>query len=101
MNQATVRTAPWRQRCREEGIDPAEVDMVASRYAAYRDYMGQRGGGLPLDDWFRYYKVEKESEAGYQAGGVVSECTATGEATAQEALVQPVFLELLKLRLQG
>jgi hypothetical protein len=92
----------WRSQCRDRRIDPAEVEMVASRYVAYRDYMQPRGGGLPLSGWFRFYCQEKASESGDQAGGVVSECSATGEAVEQAMLRDPRgFLEILRLQLES
>lgn len=91
----------WRSQCRARRIDPAEVEMVASRYVAYRDYMQPRGGGLPLAGWFRFYCQEKASESGDQTGGVVSECSATGEAIGQAVLGDPrAFLEILRLQIE-
>lgn len=91
----------WRSQCRARGIDPAEIEMVASRYIAYRDYMKPHGGGLPLNGWFRFYCQEKASESGDQTGGVVSECSATGEAVQQTMLGDPrAFLEILRLQLE-
>jgi hypothetical protein len=87
----------WRVRCRAAGIDPAEVEMVAGRYRAYRDFMASRGGGLTLDEWFRFYRLEKQSESPDQTGGVVSGCSATGEAVEQTVLTRPAeFLALLR-----
>jgi hypothetical protein len=94
---ASVATAPWRSRARAAGIDPAEVEMVSGRYRAYRDYMAPRGGGLTLEAWFRFYRQEKQSESPDQTGGVVSGCSATGEAVEQTVLTKPgEFLALLK-----
>ncbi len=74
--------------------------MVASRYMAYRTYMKDHGGGLPLTGWFRFYRQEKASESGAQGGGVVSDCSATGEAIEQNVLTDPQgFLEILRLQL--
>lgn len=71
--------------------------MVSGRYRAYRDYMAPKGGGLTLEAWFRFYRLEKQSEAPDQTGGVVSGCSATGEATEQSVLTRPAdFLALLK-----
>ncbi|MBN8281396.1 MAG: hypothetical protein J0M16_12370 [Gammaproteobacteria bacterium] len=87
----------WRARARAAGIDPGEVGMVADRYRAYRDYMDPRGGGLSLEAWFRFYRLEKQSELPDQTGGVVSGCSATGEAVEQTVLTRPgEFLALLK-----
>jgi len=74
--------------------------MVSSRYRAYRDYMAPKGGGLALEAWFRFYRLEKQSESPDQTGGVVSGCSATGEATEQNVLTNPrAFLEILKEQL--
>lgn len=90
----------WRQQARDRGIDPAEVEMVSGRYRAYRDYMATRGGGLTLEAWFRFYRQEKQSESPDQTGGVVSGCSATGEAITQNVLTDPAgFLDLLRLEL--
>lgn len=71
--------------------------MVSGRYRAYRDYMATRGGGLALEAWFRFYRLEKQSESPDQTGGVVSGCSATGEATEQNVLTRPAeFLALLR-----
>ena len=75
--------------------------MVSGRYVAYRDFMAPRGGGLSLDEWFRFYRLEKQSESPDQTGGVVSGCSATGEAVEQNVLTSPtVFLALLKDQLE-
>jgi len=98
MSASTPTTAPaWRGRARAAGIDPAEVEMVAGRYRAYRDFMASQGGGLTLEAWFRFYRLEKQSESPDQTGGVVSGCSATGEATEQSVLSRPAeFLALLR-----
>lgn len=100
------RDAAWRQRARAQGIDPAEVEMVSSRYRAYRDFMAKQGpdhgGGLPLEGWFRFYRLEKQSESPDQTGGVISGCSATGEAIEQNVLTSPgPFLALLKEQLDS
>lgn len=89
--------AAWRTHCRETGIDPVEVQMVASRYRAYRDFIEPQGGGLALDGWFRFYHMEKQSESPDQKGSVVGGCSATGEAVKQDVLSNPAaFLVILK-----
>lgn len=91
------QAADWRARARAAGIDPAEVEMVSSRFRAYRDFMAPQGGGLALEAWFRFYRLEKQSESPDQTGGVVSGCSATGEATEQNVLTRPAeFLALLR-----
>lgn len=102
VRQPESLASDWRMQCRAQRIDPAEVEMVASRYVAYRDYMKPRGGGLPLAGWFRFYCQEKASESGDQTGGVVGGCSATGEATEQTMLGDPQsFLEILRLQLKN
>ena len=91
----------WRNRCVEAGIDPAEILMVASRYRAYRDFMATRGGGLNLVEWFRFYRLEKQSESPDQNGGVVSGCSATGAAIEQNVLTSPgAFFAILVEQLE-
>lgn len=72
--------------------------MVASRFSAYRQFMAERGGGMALDAWFRFYLFEKQSESGYQAGAPVTGCSAQGEAKGQSSVENPrAFLEVLRL----
>ena len=74
--------------------------MVSGRYVAYRDFMGPRGGGLSLEGWFRFYRREKQSESPDQKGGVVSGCSATGEAVEQNVLTSPdAFFAILQQQL--
>jgi hypothetical protein len=92
------RTADWRAACRAAGLDPPEVELVVDRYRAYRDYMRGQPGALPLETWFRFYRLEKQSENPDQQGGVISGCSATGEATPQNVLNSPAaFLSMLQL----
>jgi hypothetical protein len=85
------------ERCRAQGMDPEEVAMVADRYAAYQRFTATGPGGLPLEGWFRFYCIEKESELGDNAKGVVSSCSATGEANPHQYLTQPgPFLALVR-----
>ena len=101
VTQPESTSSDWRSLCRVRRIDPAEVEMVASRYTAYRTYMKDHGGGLPLAGWFRFYRQEKASESGDQTGGVVGGCSATGEAIEQNVLTDPQgFLEILRLQLE-
>jgi hypothetical protein len=99
-SQPAPQHPDWRQHCAALGLDAEEVGMVASRYRAYAGYMAQRGGGMDLDAWFRFYLFEKRSESGYQSGAPVSGCSAQGEATGQSSVDNPAgFLEVLKLHL--
>jgi hypothetical protein len=63
--------------------------------------MARRGGGLSLVEWFRFYRLEKRSESPDQTGGVVSGCSATGEAVAQNVLTNPeAFFAVLQDQLR-
>jgi hypothetical protein len=99
MNPTAPRPLPsWKAACKSEAMDPGEVEMVADRYVAYRDFMAGKPGALEIADWFRFYRMEKESEIG--SDGVVSGCSATGDAIEQACLARPrEFLAVLKLRL--
>lgn len=92
-----MESKSWQAACAAAGIDPAEVRQVADRYAAYSRYMGSRGHGLGVEQWFGFYRMEKSSEAGAQAGRPVSGCSAGGEAGPSALLAQPErFLECLQ-----
>ena len=90
-------TDQWQQMCATESIDPREVELIHERYAAYRDFTGQGPGNpISLDQWFRFYHLEKNSE-GVQAGAPVEGCSADGDAVNQACLERPgVFLAVLK-----
>jgi hypothetical protein len=101
MTELAKAVPTWRTRCLEAGIDPAELLMVSSRYRAYRDFMAPRGGGLTLTEWFRFYRLEKQSESPDQKGGVGSGCSATGEAIEQNVLTSPgAFFAILAEQLE-
>ncbi len=53
----------WRARCIELGLDPQELRAVSQRYDMYRSYTDEQGGDtLPLDHWYKWYRIEKLSE---------------------------------------
>jgi hypothetical protein len=84
----------FRDRCSDRGIDPDEVVVVAERYAAYRRFTP--AGGLPLEAWFRFYRLEKAADVGEEGRGTVSSCSATGEGRGHAFLDRPdEFLGLL------
>jgi len=88
--------AVWRVLCRELNIDPAEVETVAGHYAAYREYTeNARGSPLPLENWFRWYHVEKSSEAG-ELGASPSGCSVDPAAEGKALIRDPdAFLRAL------
>ncbi len=93
-----MNSTSWQAACTAAKIDPAEVRQVADRYAAYARFMGSRGGGLTLEQWFAFYRMEKSAEAGAQAGEPVGGCSAEGEPGPSGLLAEPEqFLDLLRL----
>lgn len=87
----------WLELCRTSGIDPQEVRLIYDRYDAYREFTGKNtGSAIPVEQWFRFYHLEKNSE-GMQAGALVDGCSADGDAVNNACLRRPgAFLEVLK-----
>ena len=87
----------WLELCRATGIDPQEVRLIYDRYDAYRGFtVKATGSSLPLEQWFRFYHLEKDSE-GLQAGAPVEGCSADGDAVNNACLRHPgVFLEVMQ-----
>ncbi|RMF97972.1 MAG: hypothetical protein D6727_04265 [Gammaproteobacteria bacterium] len=86
----------WRDLARHRGIDPDEVRLVYTRYAAQHRHAqaGQREP-LPLDRWFRFYVLEKSSE-GRQAGPAPGACSIGSDAVNDACIERPrAFLEVL------
>ncbi len=86
----------WREHCLSTGIDPQDVRLIHARYDAYRDFTEKNSGSaIPLEQWFRFYHLEKNSE-GLQAGAPADGCSADGDAVNNACLLRPVeFLEAL------
>jgi hypothetical protein len=87
----------WLELCRTGGIDPQEVRLIYERFDAYRGFTEQKtGSAIPVEQWFRFYYLEKNSE-GLQAGVPVGGCSADGDAVNNACLARPgEFLEVLK-----
>ena len=86
----------WLELCQSTGIDPQEVRLIHDRYAAYRSFTEKNSGSvISLEQWFRFYHLEKNSE-GLQAGAPVDGCSADGDAVNNACLQRPAeFLEAL------
>jgi len=87
----------WRDECREERIDPDEVRLVYQRYEAYRRFTDSGAGeAIALEQWFRFYHLEKSTE-GIQAGAPApGGCSADGDAVNNACLKKPAgFLRVL------
>ena len=91
----------WLDLCREYRIDPDEVRIVFSRYDAYRKFMAKgRDPDIALDQWFRFYHMEKASEAGGETGPAPSGCSVDSGAVNNACIKRPsVFLTVLKVYL--
>jgi len=87
----------WLELCRTTEIDPQEVQLIYGRYDAYRDFTEKNTGScIPVEQWFHFYYLEKNSE-GLQVGVPVEGCSADGDAVNNACLRRPgIFLEVLK-----
>ena len=86
----------WLELCRTIEIDPQEVRLIYARYDAYRGFNEKTTGtSLAVEQWFRFYHQEKNSE-GLQADVPVKGCSADGTAVNNACLRRPgAFLEVL------
>ena len=92
------KTSSWRQRCINIGLDPQEVKSVSSRYDMYKTYTdANRGNTLPLDRWYKWYRVEKLSEGHAMLAPPVTGCSIGPDTGPEGAVVsEHDFLELLE-----
>ena len=90
-------TANWRQRCRQLGLDPQEVKAVSARYDMYKAYTDERtGDSLPLERWYKWYRVEKLSEGHAMQTPPAQDCSVGPEISADTPVVSEAdFLQLL------
>lgn len=94
MNKQSARH--WLELCRTEGIDPDEVRLVFSRYDAYREYTDKLSQAIPLEQWFRFYRIEKSSE-GDESEPAPSGCSVDSDAVNNACISRPTeFLAALK-----
>jgi len=87
----------WQELCRELEVDPEEVRIVFSRYDAYRQFTANGNGDrLSIDQWFRFYHLEKTSE-GEQAGPAPSGCSVDSQAVNNACIKRPnAFIKVLR-----
>ena len=87
----------WRDLCGESGIDPEEVRLVFTRYDAYRKYTNtQHNRAIALEQWFRFYHMEKASE-GDEAQPAPSGCSVDSDAVNNACIKRPTeFLKVLQ-----
>ena len=87
----------WISLAHAEGVDPAEVRLVLSRYQAYLRYYqtGRRGDPLPLETWFNWFHMETASEV-QQNAPTASGCSVDPNARNRGAISKPeAFLKVL------
>lgn len=89
----------WRIRCTELGLDPQEVKAVSGRYDMYARYTSSQGSEvLPLDRWYKWYRVEKLSEGHAMLTPPVAGCSVGADTMPAGPVVgESDFLQLLEL----
>jgi hypothetical protein len=89
----------WRQLCTELGLDAQEVKNVSKRYDMYKRYNDEQGGDtLPLERWYKWYRVEKLSEGHAMLAPPAEGCSIDPDAGPQGPVVSEAdFLALLLL----
>jgi len=88
----------WQERCTEIGLDHEEVRKVSQRFDMYKEYTDKSSAEtLPLDRWYKWYRVEKLSEGHGTATPPVSGCSITFNQTDRGPVVsEQDFLNLLR-----
>ena len=88
--------ADWQALARDKRIDPDEVRLVFERYDAQRRFNEGRGAALALEQWFRFYHLEKSGE-GEQTQPAPSGCSVDSDAVNNACIRRPAdFLQVLK-----
>ena len=83
----------WISLCTSYGLDPDEVRIVSGRYDMYKDYTDP-GSALPLERWYKWYRIEGHAAI----GGSVAGCSIEPEAAAREQVLgEADFLQVLEL----
>ena len=90
---------PWQLRCAELGLDTQEVKSVSRRYDMYERFTGSQGSQvLPLDRWYKWYRIEKLSEGHAMLAPPVAGCSVGPDTVASgPAVSEEEFLQLLIL----
>ena len=94
-----TKTERWRNECTELGLDPQQVKSVSSRYDMYARYTNSQGSEvLPLDRWYKWYRIEKLSEGHAMLAPPVAGCSVGPDTAASGPVVSETdFLRLLEL----
>ncbi len=87
----------WESLAHDLQIDSREVRLVYERYAARLRFAEQQQiEPIALEQWFRFYYLEKTTE-GEQAGPAPSGCSVDGDAVNNACIKRPrEFLRLLQ-----
>jgi hypothetical protein len=104
-NKSARKTAPaamdgaedWQDLCRKLKVNPEEVRLVFARYDAYRQFnAGGNSDLISIDQWFRFYHMEKASE-GSQTGPEPSGCSVDSGAVNDACIKRPdSFIQVLR-----
>jgi hypothetical protein len=91
-------TTDWQTRCTEIGLDTEEVRKVSHRYDMYKDYTDNSSSEtLPLDRWYKWYRVEKISEGHGMATPPAEGCSVTfNQSDRGPVISEQDFLNLLQ-----
>ena len=93
---STASGGDWQSLAHEKRIDPDEVRLVFERYDAQRRFNRGRGTPLALEQWFRFYHLEKSGE-GEQSQPAPSGCSVDSDAVNNACIRRPAeFLQVLK-----
>jgi len=98
-----MNTAPqWLIDAKSLGLDPDEIRRVSERYDMHRDYNTKlEAEVLPLERWYRWYRIEKISEGHGMIQPPAQGCSvseaAPAELPAGDVVSESRFLALLEL----
>ncbi len=89
----------WRQTCEQMGLDPQELRKVSSRYDMYQTYtVDKTGECLPLERWYKWYRIEKLSEGHAARTPPADGCSIGPDTAASEPVIsERDFLQLLQM----
>jgi len=94
-------TQDWRAQCAALGLDPQDVKNVSGRYDMHVQYNSEHGASvLPLQRWYKWYRVEKLSEGHAMLQPPPSGCSIgpdSNQAEAAQIVGEQEFLQLLEL----
>ena len=81
------------------GLDPLEVRKVSSRYDMYKNYTDEKTGkSLPLERWYKWYRIEKLSEGHATRNPPADGCSVGADTTTPEPVISETdFLQLLRM----